>query len=1120
MKKSLFILLLNLCCLSLSVTSQSQCSSTFAKTIGSALSSESGYSLAVDSTHKVIYVGGSINDSTMLLKVNADGDILWARTFDAVAGQIERIGAVIMDSDGMLCIAGMTDDVVGGKAFLVKYDPQLDQVLWANEYRVPSTNYVFGLIEKGAGGNYLMFNNQITPNNAEILEIDRNTGQVNPNFSKHYSLGASQTFWDLVLYQGALYSTGRFTEGAGLGHMRNVLIKMDPDNGTPIWTKLGHRPSNVSARLYGTDLLVDQNMIFSTSRGDPNGTNLSVSKMYIHKTSLDGEVLWTKQYEIPAAEDVCEEIITTGDGLVIMGRTTGPNSLFLFKINYNGDVLWGKSFDFPGNENTFSTGGTGTQLLAMDGSLYFTAWTELNGRRDMIFVKTDSKGQLDNGCTIGQSIDIPVITVENATFYPIEPEVFTLIPEVIKLQLPFATTSLQTENTCFNPGNIETTIEAAICEGGTYEGYHLAGTYTDTFHLEGGCDSVRIINLRLVSCDPLVEYNLNACTSNMSTGSNMDYSEFIPFYPASDICASVEATNLFRSPPQENKHSCTQGLNDTPAMCVSALSGCTWIPGHQASVIMEITITPEANGISEITGLQFHEKAPTSYNWIDGDSGPNNYPTLFGIRILKNGTEIYRNPAIPTTPGWSLHEFNFIDNALFEVNQATLFRIELLPYCPVGNGAAVAAWDLEDIVLSGGCVILPGKRPSLQGTIVTPKGNALAGAEVHLSHSSQFTVYNADASGTKGEYQFPNLESGTSYYVRGFHNSEFLRGVNTLDLILMQKYLLGITPFTSLDQYVAADINHDGRINIMDLISLRKTILGYTPNFPGNTSWRFGVWPQSFDSSDPSSLNETVYIESIQDGPTKADFVGIKIGDLNGTATTITRNANNGINNSDAVGIAIEDYTMIAGVPFTITVRATEDIIMEGLQLGWQFNGMSLSGIQGIHLSIHEENVSFQEDGAFRLSWNSDTPVHLNTGDVLFSLTLVSHLDETLYSNIRQAPELLPSEMYTDNITFPVKLNVLPSSVTNVPAISFFTVTPNPFTDETTLHYTLSHDSEVKIKAFDGSGILRYGKTIQGISGENTIQISAEDLNQYSGMLFCQIICDGDIKVRKVVRVN
>ena len=48
--------------------------------------------------------------------------------------------------------------------------------------------------------------------------------------------------------------------------------------------------------------------------------------------------------------------------------------------------------------------------------------------------------------------------------------------------------------------------------------------------------------------------------------------------------------------------------------------------------------------------------------------------------------------------------------------------------------------------------------------------------------------------------------------------------VNVTDLILMQKYLLKISDFTT-EQYSIADINKDNRVNCMDWVSLKRIII-------------------------------------------------------------------------------------------------------------------------------------------------------------------------------------------------------------------------------------------------------------------------------------------------------
>lgn len=393
---------------------------------------------------------------------------------------------------------------------------------------------------------------------------------------------------------------------------------------------------------------------------------------------------------------------------------------------------------------------------------------------------------------------------------------------------------------------------------------------------------VDTIHIDYMSCEPIVYYDLEACVSNMQDGTNMDYSELIPAYPNVLTCAEINATNVFRSPPQENKHSCTPGVNESTAMCISSYTSCTYAPGHQASLVTEIEITPQQDSMVIVTGFNFYEKAPPTFSWINGGTGPNNYPTKFGLRILKNGNEIYRNDEILTTQSWSLKSFDFRNDSSFRIDEPTLFRIELLPYCPVGNGADVSAWDIDEITLSGGCLPRQNLNSTITGFVHTEAGEAIPSVEMQLAENPSFTNKVIAPTDASGAYFFEQLDGGNTYFLKGYKNDDVLNGVSAIDLILIQKHLLGISPFTSLHQYIAADVNHSGTVNALDLVTLQKLLLGKYNTFPGNTSWRFGYLPQEMSSQNIEAFRETYNIEYLDSGTPFINFVGIKIGDLNG----------------------------------------------------------------------------------------------------------------------------------------------------------------------------------------------------------------------------------------------
>ncbi len=480
---------------------QEGCSPDYVRVFGSLLKDEMGFSLASSLDQKSVFVGGIRGDSAVLLKVNTTGEIEWTRAFDVVPGKQDFIYKVLVDQDGMIGVSGIAGtQLTGGTVFIFRYDPDNDTMLWAKELISTSTNFNLGIIEKGPGGNYLVTNNPSSPNNAELVELDKTTGEVVTSFAKHYDLGSSESIYDMVYYTDKIYSSCRFTDGGTLAEMRNTLLRLNPTDGSVEWMKLGHKPASQTARLYGLDLAIADDDIFSIYVGDDNGTSINVtSKVFIQRTSLNGDLRWIKHYELPGANDWADEIIASEGGLVILARNrVAPSDFLLFKIDYQGEVLWAKQYDYSLNDNTVALGSIQSQLIEADGHYYFTAFAEEGSDTDLILVRTDLDGKIGDTCAVSTSIVIPVVEVTNPVFYTQTPVVFDFIPQLIMLSVtPGTTTTLQSSTICATEEPVESVVDTIICQGHSYDGYTTDGFYTDTLTSYLGCDSIRSLQLQV-----------------------------------------------------------------------------------------------------------------------------------------------------------------------------------------------------------------------------------------------------------------------------------------------------------------------------------------------------------------------------------------------------------------------------------------------------------------------------------------------------------------------------------------------------------------------------------------------------------------------------------------------
>jgi len=128
-----------------------------------------------------------------------------------------------------------------------------------------------------------------------------------------------------------------------------------------------------------------------------------------------------------------------------------------------------------------------------------------------------------------------------------------------------------------------------------------------------------------------------------------------------------------------------------------------------------------------------------------------------------------------------------------------------------------------------------------------------------------------------------DIPSTNSFTVEIEKDTDALNGVSTLDLVLIQRHILGQARFDNNGcKIIAADVTNDNNITALDLLELRKLILGIYSSFPQSTSWRF-INAGLLDPLNPFS-NDLKFNKS-EFPLTDLQIIGIKVGDVNDSAS-------------------------------------------------------------------------------------------------------------------------------------------------------------------------------------------------------------------------------------------
>lgn len=408
------------------------------------------------------------------------------------------------------------------------------------------------------------------------------------------------------------------------------------------------------------------------------------------------------------------------------------------------------------------------------------------------------------------------------------------------------------------------------------------------------------------------------------------------------------------------------------------------------------------------------------------------------------------------------------------------------------------AVTLQNNMNAPGCDQGPGGTGTIAGDVHTEL-NAMV-KDVTLKATSNNPILTA-LTQTAGTFNWSTVLGGT-YTVVPEKDMNPTNGVTTYDLVEISRHILGIKLLDSPYKMIAADVNKSGTITTFDMVQLRKLILRVDANFTNNTSWRFVNAAYVFpDPTNPfaNAFPETVTANVIPNAVATAKFMGVKIGDVNNSASSQDLL---GTEEHNAVGdltFNMNDVTAKSGETFTFNVKAKDLSAAQGYQFTMNYNqsAMELVNVAKGELSdLTEANFGIiAEESAITTSWNGKSE-GVNPDAVLFSMTFRAKSDLQLSKVLSVSSKITRAEAYTKageelNVVF--AFNGANGTTIVSENFELFQNTPNPVRNETVIGFNLPTATAATLSIFDVSGKLIKTVEVNGVKGFNQVTLDRTD---------------------------
>ncbi len=667
---------------------------------------------------------------------------------------------------------------------------------------------------------------------------------------------------------------------------------------------------------------------------------------------------------------------------------------------------------------------------------------------------------------------------------------------------------------------------------------------------------------------PYTTNNNGVCYKILRTWKIVDWCRFNPHYPHAYTLSHVQEINISNSGiviftcPQQDII-----VNATSPLCEAYVDlGVTFSSTCNASMSVSWEIDAFSNGTIDYVGngndasdiYPVGEHKITYYAVNHCGGGQSSCTIYFNVVGDKEPTPICRAELVWTmgynqeTIVWasdfdlkSVGGCNGLDNISFsfvdtdEINYPESSRTFTCSDIPNGISETIQLdiFVIDEAGLSSSCHVFLQLQDTqdycpdlsgmamIAGEILTEKDEPIEEVMVELLNMNE-EGSDMEMTNITGAYAFENIENNGQYKLLPYNDDDPLNGVSTLDLLMIQSHILGQNFLDSPYKLIAADIDANGSISAIDLIQLRKLILGIYESYPENESWVFV--PEKHTFLDPlAPWNYPSYLDllDVQNSEMEADFIGIKVGDVNNSIVINNVNDDGEIQRKDnSVFISTDNVIFAKGDLVGIPLRIEKDASILGMQFTISFDETALvfEGIDRGALDITQENFALlnSQEGTITVSIDDLSGIDLSESEILFTAYFESRIDSDIASLFDINSNFISAEIYNENYEIEkLSMVVHGAKDESYTQLEVFQNEPNPFDDFTSIAFSIPKRQKVALSIFDSNGSLIKNLSKTFDKGINEFLINASELNS-NGVLFYRVESQSSIVTRKMIVVK